>query len=82
VRENGIAVILGAVLVGLALGAFLALKRRKKPDPVQIVQDWLEKAQEELSEQWPKAKKHARSIQDDLNTQAQGVGKKLHFWSG
>ena len=80
-RENQVSAILGAVLIGIALGVFFALKRRKKPDAVQTVRYWLEKAQEELSEQWPKAKKQARSIQEDLTTQAQGVGKKMHFWS-
>jgi len=81
VRENKIAVILGAVLVGAALGAFLASKRRKEPDAVQTVRDWLENTLEEFSKQWPKAKKQARSIQDDLAAQARGVSKKLHFWS-
>ena len=81
-RENGILVILGAVLFGAALGACFASKRRKKePDAVQAVRDWLEKTLEEFSKQWPKAKKQARSIQDDLVAQAQGVSKKLHFWS-
>ena len=81
VRENKIAVILGAVLVGAALGAFLVSKRRKEPDAVQTVRDWLENTLEEFSKQWPKAKKQARSIQDDLAAQARGVSKKLHFWS-
>jgi ElaB/YqjD/DUF883 family membrane-anchored ribosome-binding protein len=80
-RENKIAVILGAVLVGAVLGALLASKRRKEPDAVQTVRDWLEKTLEEFSKQWPKAKKQARSIQDDLAAQAQGFSKKLHFWS-
>jgi hypothetical protein len=80
-RENRILVILGAVLFGAALGAFFASKRRKEPDAVQAVRDWLEKTLEEFSKQWPKAKKQARSIQDDLVAQAQGVSKKLHFWS-
>ena len=70
-----------AVLVGAVLGAFLASKRRKEPDAVQTVRDWLEKALEEFSKQWPKAKKQARAIQDDLVAQAQGVSKKLHFSS-
>jgi hypothetical protein len=61
------------------LGAFLASKRRKEPAAVQTVRDWLEKALEEFSKQWPKAKKQARSIQDDLAAQAQGFSKKLRF---
>ncbi|HEY5812879.1 MAG TPA: YtxH domain-containing protein [Terrimicrobiaceae bacterium] len=80
-RENHIAAILGAALLGAVLGAFLASKRRKKADPVQTVRDWLENTLEELSEQWPKAKKQARSIQDELAAQARGASKKLHFWS-
>ena len=80
-RENRILAILGAVLFGAALGAFFASKRRKEPDAVQAVRDWLEKTLEEFSKQWPKAKKQARSIQDDLVAQPQGVSKKLHFWS-
>jgi hypothetical protein len=65
-RENQIPIILGAVLVGAVLGACLAPKRHKKPDAVQIVRDWLEKTLEQISEQWPKAKKQTRSIQDEL----------------
>ena len=65
-RENQIPIILGAVLVGAVLGACLAPKRHKKPDAVQIVRDWLEKTLEQISEQWPKTKKQARSIQDKL----------------
>ena len=53
----------------------------KEPDAVQAVRDWLEKTLEEFSEQWPKAKKQARAIQDDLVAEAQGVSKKLHFRS-
>jgi hypothetical protein len=34
---------------------------------------------DEFSKQWPKAKKQARSIQDDLTAEAQGVRKKPHF---
>ena len=48
-RENRILVILGAVLFGAALGAFFASKRRKEPDAVQAVRDWLEKTQKEFS---------------------------------
>ena len=81
VSENKIPVILGAVLVGAVLGALLVPKRRKEPDAVQAVRDWLEQTLEELSEQWPKAKKQARSLQDDLAAQAHSVGKKLHSWS-
>jgi hypothetical protein len=62
------------------LGALLVPKRRKEPDTVQIVRDWLEQTLEEFSQQWPKAKKQARSIQDDLAAEAKSVGKKLHFW--
>jgi ElaB/YqjD/DUF883 family membrane-anchored ribosome-binding protein len=79
-RENQIPVILGAAFVGAVLGAFLASKRRKKADPLQTVRDWLENTLEEFSEQWPKAKKQARSIQDELAAQARGTSKKLHFW--
>lgn len=79
-RENQIPIILGAALVGAVLGAFLAPKRPKRPDAVQIVGDWLEKTLEQFSEQWPKAKRQARSIQDELAAQARGAGKKLHFW--
>jgi hypothetical protein len=60
---------------------FLPQSGAKEPDAVQAVRDWLEKTLEEFSKQWPKAKKQARSIQDDLVAQAQGVSKKLHFWS-
>ncbi len=81
VRENTIPVILGAVLAGAVLGALLVPKRRKEPDAVQAVRDWLEKTLEELSEQWPKATKQARSLQDDLAAQAHSVGKKLHWWA-
>jgi hypothetical protein len=79
-RENQIPVILGAALVGAVFGAILASKRRKKADPLQTVRDWLENTLEEFSEQWPKAKKQARSIQDELAAQARGASKKLHFW--
>ena len=80
-RDNPIPVILGVLLIGAALGALLRPPPRKDPDPVEAVRDWLEKTLADLSAKWPKAKKQARAIQDDLLSQAQDVRKKLNFWS-
>ena len=80
-RENPIPVILGALLIGVAVGALLRPAPRKEPDTVEAVRDWLEKTLDELSAKWPKAKKQALSIQDDLLGQAQDLRKKLSFWS-
>ena len=44
---------------GLLEVTLMASKRRKEPDAVQAVRDWLEKTQKEFSKQWPKAKKQA-----------------------
>ena len=76
VRENKTAVFL-VLLVGLGLAALLTRKRRKEPDAVQSAREWLEKTTEEFSKQWPRAKKQARSIQDDLTEQAQALSKSL-----
>lgn len=80
-RDNPIPVILGVLLIGAALGALLRPPPRKEPDPVEAVRDWLEKTLADVSAKWPKAKKQARAIQDDLLGQAQDVRKKLSFWS-
>ena len=80
-RENPIPVLLGVLLIGAALGALLRPAPRKEPDPVEAIRDWLEKALADLSAKWPKAKKQARAIQDDLLGQAQEVRKKLNLWS-
>ncbi|MGC2578988.1 MAG: hypothetical protein WA376_15590, partial [Terrimicrobiaceae bacterium] len=61
-----------------ALGALLTSRRRKEPDPVHAVRDWLEKTLEDFSKQWPKVKKQAYSIQEDLVSEAENLGKKLH----
>ena len=80
-RENPIPVILGVLLIGVALGALLRPPPRKEPDAVEAVRDWLEKTLEDLSAKWPKAKKQARAIQDDVLGQAQDIRKKLSLWS-
>ena len=77
-RANPIPVILGALVLGVALGALLSPRRRKEPDPVHAVRDWLEKTLEDFSKQWPKVKKQAYSIQEDLVSEAENLGKKLH----
>jgi uncharacterized protein YjbJ (UPF0337 family) len=76
---NPIPVILGALVVGALLGALLT-PRRKQPDAAQAVRDWLEQTLEDLSKRWPKVKKQAQSLQDDLVGEAQNLGRKLHLW--
>ena len=76
-RANTIPVVLGALVLGVALGALLTSRRRKEPDPVHAVRDWLEKTLEDFSKQWPKVKKQAYSIQEDLVSEAENLGKKL-----
>ena len=76
-RANPIPVLLGALVLGVALGALLTSRRRKEPDPVHAVRDWLEKTLEDFSKQWPKVKKQAYSIQEDLVSEAENLGKKL-----
>ena len=80
-RENRILVILGAVLFGQLWALFLPQSGARNPTPFRLSVTGWKKLLEEFSKQWPKAKKQARSIQDDLVAQAQGVNKKLHFWS-
>ena len=60
----------------------MASKRRKEPDAVQAVRDWLEKTQKEFSKQWPKAKKQARrggSLVKDLVTIVGDTGSDPRF---
>ena len=76
-RANPIPVILGALILGVALGALLTPRRRREPDPVHAVRDWLEKTLEDFSKQWPKVKKQAHSLQEDLVNEAENLGKKL-----
>jgi uncharacterized protein YjbJ (UPF0337 family) len=77
-RANPIPVILGALVLGGALGALLIPRRRKEPDPVQAVREWLEKTLEDFSKQWPKVRKQAHSIQDDFVSEARNLSRKLH----
>ena len=76
-RANPILVILGALILGVALGALLTPRRRREPDPVHAVRDWLEKTLEDFSKQWPKVKKQAHALQEDLVNEAENLGKKL-----
>jgi ElaB/YqjD/DUF883 family membrane-anchored ribosome-binding protein len=81
VRENPVWVILGAFVLGAVIGALLVPRpARKEPDAVQTVRDWLEKVLEDFSKQWPKAKKQAQALQEDIVGQAQKLGKKLPSW--
>ena len=77
VRENSLAVIVGALLLGIIVGVLLAPRPRKEPDAVQTVRDWLEGTREDFAKRWPQAKKQAKAIQEDIVDQAQTVGKKL-----
>jgi uncharacterized protein YjbJ (UPF0337 family) len=77
VRENSLAVIVGALLLGIIVGVLLAPRPRKEPDAVQTVRDWLEGTREDFVKRWPQAKKQAKAIQEDIVDQAQTVGKKL-----
>jgi uncharacterized protein YjbJ (UPF0337 family) len=76
-RANPIPVILGALILGVALGALLTPRRRREPDPVHAIRDWLEKTLEDFSKQWPKVKKQAHAFQEDLVNEAENLGKKL-----
>ena len=78
-REHSIPILI-ALVIGAALGALLIPCQRKEPDAVQTVRDWLEKTLEEFFKQWPKAKKQAHSIQENLVEKAQDLGKTLPFW--
>jgi uncharacterized protein YjbJ (UPF0337 family) len=78
-RANPLPVVLGALLLGAALGALLT-PRRKQPDPVQAVREWLEKTLEDFSKQWPKVKKQAYALQDDLVGEAKNLRKKVRLW--
>ena len=77
VRENSLAVIVGALLLGVIVGVLLAPRPRKQPDAVQTVRDWLEGTLDDFGKRWPQAKKQAQAIQEDIVDQAQTLGKKL-----
>jgi uncharacterized protein YjbJ (UPF0337 family) len=65
VRENSMWVLLGALIIGVVVGALLVRRPRKEPDVVQSVSDWLEQALQDFGKQWPKAKKQAKAMQGD-----------------
>jgi hypothetical protein len=79
-RENPVAIILAALMVGAVLGFLLRPAPPKQPDPVQAVREWFENALEELIAKSPVSKKQLRSIQGDLTDRAQGLQKWLRFW--
>lgn len=80
VRENPIPTVIGALVIGLALGALLCPRSRREPDPVQSAREWLEDAMEEISNRIPKAKKQAYNAQSCISDHVQDLGKKLKFW--
>jgi uncharacterized protein YjbJ (UPF0337 family) len=79
-RQNTISVILCSLIIGVIIGALLFSRKRKEPDKVQAVRDWLEGTLDEFSKRLPQAKKQAQSLQGDIVGQAQALGKKLNFW--
>ena len=82
VRENPVPTIVGAFLLGGALGALLAgcSCSRREPEPVHGAREWLESTLHEIANRIPKAKKQACNFQDTVVDQAQEIGKKFRFW--
>lgn len=77
-KANPVPVLVGALLVGAALGALLSAPRaRKEPDAVQSVRDWLESSLDEISSRIPQVKKQACGIQQDLVDHVSALRKKF-----
>lgn len=79
VRENPLPVILGAFVVGAALGALLARDRREK-DASELARDLLDTVYSDLSDKIPKLRKQAVATKDNLIDQVQDLGQKLRWW--
>lgn len=80
VRENPVPAILGAFLLGGALGAILASCNRREAEPPHGAREWLESTLQEISNRLPRAKKQVCGIQDSIVDQAQEIGRKFRFW--
>lgn len=80
VRSNPVPVALGALVVGVVLGALLAPRPRKPADPVQSVRDWLEESLSDISHRIPDVKKRACGLSHDVRDQVSDLGRKLKIW--
>ena len=79
VRENPVPVIVGALVVGAALGILLSRDRRQK-DASEIARDLLETVYDDISEKLPKLRKQATATKDSLFDQVSDLSQKLRWW--
>jgi uncharacterized protein YjbJ (UPF0337 family) len=77
--ESTIPLILAALLLGGFLSVLLIYRRRREPTTGEMIREWLERKFEDLAKEWPRARKVASSLQDDLIRQSRNLGRRMHF---
>ena len=79
-KENPLPVVLGAFLIGAALGALvLRREREEEADRLHAAVNWLEDRYSQLADKIPKKSFFACNPPGFLE-QAQDMGKKLKWW--
>ncbi len=78
VRENPIPSVVGALVVGLAIG-LLINTRSKEEEAAHTFKEWLEDTYEGIANRIPDARKHLPS-EREIKRQACALGNKLRFW--
>jgi hypothetical protein len=79
-RENPLLVVLGAFLIGAAVGALVVRQgREEETDRLHAAVDWLEDKYSQLADKIPKKSFFTCNTPGFLE-QAQDMGKKLKWW--
>ncbi len=83
VKENPLPSVLGALLIGAAIGALVIRREREQEaDKLHTALQWIEDTYSHLADKIPQQKKRFFSCNQpsSLLEQAQDMGKKLKWW--
>lgn len=81
VKKNPLPAVLGAFVVGAALGALvLRREREEETDKLKSALHWLEERYSDLADRVPKKGFFSCDAKSGLLDQAQDLGKKLKWW--
>ena len=82
VRENPIPIVIGALVMGAAIGSLLIRReRQEETDKLRSALQWIEDTYSQFADKIPQPKKRFFAYsQPSILEQAQDMGKKLKWW--